>query len=136
VNDKTLILDQTFIQKQRNLLIKLREELLRTTQAGESEEAEIRSQSVGDANESEDDAQKLALLEIDGTDVARNVQRLARVERALQKIEDGTYGLSDASREPISRERLEAMPEAIYTLSEVKGRERADDPDAGGNKKI
>jgi len=136
VNDKTLILDQTFIQKQRNLLIKLREELLRTTQAGESEEAEIRSQSVGDANESEDDAQKLALLEIDGTVVARNVQRLARVERALQKIEDGTYGLSDASREPISRERLEAMPEAIYTLSEVKGRERADDPDAGGNKKI
>ena len=136
MNDKTLILDQTFIQKQRNLLIKLREELLRTTQAGESEEAEIRSQSVGDANESEDDAQKLALLEIDGTVVARNVQRLARVERALQKIEDGTYGLSDASREPISRERLEAMPEAIYTLSEVKGRERADDPDAGGNKKI
>ena len=136
MNDKTLILDQTFIQKQRNLLIKLREELLRTTQAGESEEAEIRSQSVGDANESEDDAQKLALLEIDGTVVARNVRRLARVERALQKIEDGTYGLSDASREPISRERLEAMPEAIYTLSEVKGRERADDPDAGGNKKI
>jgi len=126
MNDKTPIVDPVFIQKQRNLLIKLREELLRTTQAGESEEAEIRSQSVGEANESEDDAQKLALLEIDGTVVARNVQRLARVERALQKIEDGTYGLSDASREPISRERLEAMPEAIYTLSEVKGRERGE----------
>jgi DnaK suppressor protein len=136
VNDKPLISDQAFIQKQRNLLIKLREELLRATQAGESEETEIHSQSVGEANESEDDAQKLAMLEIDGTVVARNVQRLARVERALQKIDDGTYGLSDASREPIPRERLEAMPEAIYTLTELRVRERADDPHASENKKI
>lgn len=136
MNGNTLILDPAFIQKQRNLLIKLREELLRATQAGESEEAEIHSQSVGEANESEDDAQKLAMLEIDGTVVARNMQRLARVERALQKIEDGTYGLSDASREPIPRERLEAIPEAIYTLSELRERERTDDPHATGNKKI
>jgi len=136
VNEKTPILNPAFIQKQRNLLIKLREELLRATQAGESEETEMHSQSVGEANESEDDAQKLAMLEIDGTVVARNVQRLARVERALQKIEDGTYGLSDASREPIPRERLEAMPEAIYTVSELRGQKGADDPHDSVNKKI
>jgi DnaK suppressor protein len=38
------------------------------------------------------------------------------VQRALQKIEEGTYGLCDATGEPILRERLEAVPEAIYTL--------------------
>jgi DnaK suppressor protein len=76
------------------------------------------------------------MLEINGTVVDRNMQRLTRIERALQKIEDGTYGFSDASGEPIPRERLEAMPEAIYTLSELRAREPTDDPHASVNKKL
>jgi DnaK suppressor protein len=121
--DKTSMLDKAFIEKQRQQLISLREQLLRATQAGEKEEAGIRSQSLGEAHESEDDAQKLALLETDGNAVERSVGRLAQIERALRKIEDGTYGMSDASGKPIPRERLEAMPEAIYTLAELKARE-------------
>jgi len=121
--DKTPNLDRAFIEKQRQQLTRLREQLLRATQAGEKEEADIRSQSLGEAHESEDDAQRLALLETDGNAVERSVERLARIERALRKIEDGTYGISDASGEPIPRERLEAMPEAIYTLAELKARE-------------
>jgi DnaK suppressor protein len=121
--DKTSILDKSFIEKQRQQLTRLREQLLRATQAGEKEEAGIRSQSLGEAHESEDDAQKLALLETDGNAVERSVERLAQIERALRKIEDGTYGISDASGKPIPRERLEAIPEAIYTLAELKARE-------------
>jgi DnaK suppressor protein len=125
MNRKATVLDQAFIEQQRRKLTQLREQLLRATRTGETEEAEIRSQSLGEAHEAEDDAQKLALLEIDGTAVERSMQRLVRIERALQKIEDGTYGLSDASGEPIPRARLEAMPEAIYTVSELKAREPA-----------
>ena len=110
MNRKATVLDQAFIEQQRRKLTQLREQLLRATRTGETEEAEIRSQSLGEAHESEDDAQKLALLEIDGTAVERSMQRLGRIERALQKIEDGTYGLSDASGEPIPLARLEAMP--------------------------
>jgi DnaK suppressor protein len=135
VNNKTPLLDKAFIQRQRTVLLKLREQLLNTTRAGEAEEGGIRSQAANEAHEAEDDAQKLTMLEIHGTVVARNVQRLTRVERALQKIDDGTYGLSDASGEPIPRERLEANPEAIYTLSELKARESIDDPRASGKKK-
>jgi DnaK suppressor protein len=113
MNSKAPILDKDFIQKQRHRLTKMREELLRATKVKETEEAEIRSQSLGEAHESEDDAQKLAMLEIDGATVARNMQRLTLVERALQKIEAGTYGLSETNGEPISRERLEAIPEAV-----------------------
>jgi DnaK suppressor protein len=120
-------LDNAFIHKQRDTLTKLREELLRTTQAGATEETEIHSQSLGEARESEDDAQKLAMLEIDGALVDRSIQRLTRIERALQKIEDGTYGFSDTSGEPIPRERLEAVPEAIHTVSEVKEGEPTND---------
>jgi len=43
----------------------------------------------------------------------RDLQRLERVDRALRKIEEGTYGLSDISGQPIPRERLEAIPEAL-----------------------
>jgi DnaK suppressor protein len=123
MNSKSPTLDKAFIQKQQQQLTKLRQQLLTTTQAEEAEEAGIHSQSIGEAHESEDDAQKLAQLEVEGIAVARNAQRLAQIERALKKIEDGTYGLSDASGDPIPRERLEATPEAIYTLSEVKARE-------------
>jgi DnaK suppressor protein len=104
-------LDQAFLRRQREALTKLRRELLRTVKTKENEEREIRAQSLGEAHESEDDAQKLAMLEVDGQLVSRDVERLNLVERALQKIENGTYGLSEAG-EPIARERLEAIPEA------------------------
>ena len=127
MSGKTSTLDNAFIQKQRQLLTQLREQLLRTTQAGETEETQLHAQSLGEAHESEDDAQKLAMLEVDGAAVRRNMQRLTQIERALQKIEDGTYGLSDTSGEPIPRERLEAMPEAIHTVSELSEAEPAAD---------
>jgi len=127
MNGKISTLDNAFIQRQRHLLTQLREQLLRTTQAGVTEETQLHSQSLGQAHESEDDAQKLAMLEVDGAALRRNMQRLTQVERALQKIEDGTYGLSDTSGEPIPRERLEAMPEAIHTVSELSKAVPADD---------
>lgn len=116
--------DQAFTQKQRQRLIRLREELLRAHRAGETEEAGVNSQSQGEAHEYEEDAQKLAILEMEGTLVAHDVSRLTRVERALAKIEDGTYGLSDSSGKPIPRERLEAVPDAINTVEELQAGER------------
>jgi DnaK suppressor protein len=114
--------DKAFIQKQHQQLTKLREQLLAASRTREAEETGIHTESAGEAHEAEDDAQKLALLELDGNAIARNAQRLEQIERALQKIADGTYGLSDASGKPIPRERLEAMPEAIYTVAELKER--------------
>lgn len=108
-------LDQTFIARQRHRLTTLRDQLLQAAQAGRTEQAQIRSQSIGEAHEAEDDAQKLALLELDDAAVERSMQRLTRIERALQKIDDGTYGFSDADGAPIPRERLEAVPEAIHS---------------------
>ena len=77
------------------------------------------------AREYEDDAQKLTTLELEGNLEAADDDRLSNIERALQKIADGTYGLSDASGAPIPIERLEAAPEALYTLAEQKSRDAA-----------
>jgi DnaK suppressor protein len=125
VNSKTERLDKSFIERQRQRLTKLRDELADATQGKEAEEKDINSQSSGEAVEYEDDAQRLATLELDGNLVARNAQRLAQVDRALEKIAEGTYGLSDASNHAIPRERLEATPEAIYTAAEQVARESA-----------
>ncbi len=122
---KTERLGEAFIERQRQRLTKLREELAAGTRSEEVEEQEINSQSSGQAGEYEDDAQRLAMLELDGNLIARSALRLAQVDRALEKISEGTYGLSDASHEPIPKERLEATPEAIYTVAEQAARESA-----------
>ena len=43
-------------------------------------------------------------------------RRLGEVERALQKIEDGTYGVCDDTGENIPKGRLEGVPEAMRTV--------------------
>jgi DnaK suppressor protein len=116
--------DAAFIERQRQSLTKLRASLLRAAKDDEGDEAAINAESGGGgAHEYEDDAQKLAMLELEGNLVARDVQRLEQVDRALKKIEEGTYGASDLSGHLIPRERLEAAPESIYTVAEEKARE-------------
>ncbi len=117
-------LDAAFIEKQRQNLIRLRAALVETAQDAEAEEAGVNEQSESESVEVEDDAQRLDTLEREGRLVAREVGRLERVDRALEKIKEGTYGLSDVSGEPIPRERLEAIPDALYTLDEEADRER------------
>ena len=42
---------------------------------------------------------------------------LARTERALAKLDEGTYGLCDACGEPIAPARLEAMPDSVLCVA-------------------
>jgi len=55
-------------------------------------------------------------VEIDETDLDR--KELAQVKRALERIEQGTYGLSEVSGKPIPIERLEAVPFATTLVDE------------------
>ena len=125
MNSKAERLDKAFIERQRQRLTKLRDELADATQGKENEEKDISSQSSEQAVEYEDDARRRTTLELDGNLVARNARRLTEVDRALAKIAEGTYGLSDASNHAIPMERLEAKPEAIYTVEEQAARESA-----------
>ena len=116
-------IDSAFVDKQRQHLLRLRADLIAAADASESDEAELKGQRAG-AAELEEDAQALDALERDGNLVVHDIARLERVDRALEKIKEGTYGLSDKSGEAIARERLEAVPEALYTLSEEQALER------------
>jgi RNA polymerase-binding transcription factor len=125
VDSKPKTLDKTFIEQQRQRLIKLRDELTEVMQGKVDEEQDLNSDASGQAAESEDDAQRLTALELDGNLVVRNATRLAQVKRALEKIAEGSYGLSDASNQAIPVQRLEVTPEAIYTVAEQAAREAA-----------
>lgn len=52
-------------------------------------------------------------------------KQLALIERALRKLEDGTYGVSEDSGEPIGFDRLRAIPWAMLTTTDQEAHERA-----------
>ncbi len=123
MNGKATSLDDAFLDARRRQLLALRAELSATRQAQSAEEADVKAQGQNEAREYEEDAQKLTTLELDGVLTARSDARLADVERALRKMEEGTYGLSDASGKAIPSERLVAKPEALYTVEEQAARD-------------
>jgi DnaK suppressor protein len=125
MNSKTPRFDKAFLERQRRRLLELRERLKDAADTGEADEAALDDTSSLQAQEYEDDAQRLSALETDGNLVSRDVERLARVLRALEKVDEGTYGFSDVSGKPIPEERLEAMPEAINTVQEQAASERS-----------
>ena len=62
--------------------------------------------------------QSLYQDELDAGRVRELQDQLAAVERAQQRLRDGTYGLSVLSGEPIPDARLEARPTAELTVEE------------------
>lgn len=126
MNKKTEHLDPGYVERKRQQLIALRDQLRAASQAAESEESAVRGEAHQQAREFEDDAQKLDRLETEGELVRRNLARLERVERALTKVDEGTYGFSDVSGHRIPDARLEAMPDAIHTLAEQEALESSD----------
>lgn len=118
-------LDKEFVEKQSERLEELRAELVRMVE-GLEEDQQDRAESEGDMteNDSGDMSQSLFTREMDATVEQTMEKRLESVDRALQKIEEGTYGICDDTGEPIPRGRLEAMPEAIYTVEAQQRRER------------
>jgi DnaK suppressor protein len=48
--------------------------------------------------------------------------RIAAIDRALKRLDDGTYGLSVRSGVPIPTERLDADPAAELTVEEARHR--------------
>jgi DnaK suppressor protein len=118
VNQTTTRFETAFLKAKQRQLSELKALLQGTRAAAIAEGGQVNAAAGGAAREYEDEAQRLTTLELEGTLELRDTQRLANIERALRKIEEGTYGLSDLTGEPIALERLNATPDALYTLDE------------------
>ena len=113
-------------ERARSLLIAERDEvqgLLKGTEAAGQDDRQAEVDS-----EAEDEADAALALTEEGEDdaIAENLRnRLDAIERALRRLDDGTYGRSVRSGEPIPDERLEADPAAELTIAEARAAERA-----------
>ena len=117
-------LDQQFVENQRERLVDLRDELVRIREGMADDERDL-GEAEGDTQlDSGDLSQDMFTREMDASIGEQVGRRLGEVDRALQKIEEGTYGLSDDSGESIPRGRLEAVPEALRTVEEQQRFER------------
>ena len=74
-----------------------------------------------EVEDSGDEADDLDRAGIDDAFLADLRRTLDAIDRAEQRLEDGTYGKSVISGEPIPEERLEAIPWADRTVDEEPG---------------
>lgn len=116
-------LSRAFIEQQRQRLLALRNQLLGGEENDLASKRAFQLQHGDEAEEEEDDAQDLSQREVDQALHDVDDHRVANVERALQKIAEGSYGLSDLSGDPIPQARLETTPEAVLTVQEERDRE-------------
>ncbi|MFL9900473.1 TraR/DksA family transcriptional regulator [Paraburkholderia fungorum] len=116
-------LSDEFIAQQRQRLEALRRQLLGGEENTIANQRTAEEEHGDEAEEFEDEAQGMAQNEVNQALHDVNDQRISDIGRALEKIDEGTYGLSDASGEPIPKARLESVPEAILTVAEQSSRE-------------
>lgn len=113
-------LTKTDVQKFKKRLEELRNQI---TQALEHCTAEVKKPdeatgySQHQADQGTDDFDRRISLEV----TSQEFQVLRQIERALEKITEGSYGVCDISGEEIPKARLEAMP---YATTTVKAQEK------------
>ena len=95
---------------------RLRQEAARLEEQLADAQAAVREEGVGYSNHMSDSGSEVFEQELD-VSVAQRIRRsYENVRHALEKFEDGTYGICEACGGIIELARLEARPEARYCL--------------------
>jgi DnaK suppressor protein len=97
-----------------------RELLARERERIEQELRNLTPETTDDPEDFSDEAAELVEVELDLGLIEALREDLEAVERAEQRLANGTYGLSIESGQPIPDERLEAVPTAERTVEEQK----------------
>ncbi len=108
-------LKKTEIAEFKKRLLDLRAQVMKTVRGAKeavSQPVEAKGYSQHSADEGTDDFVKNINLEVTNKEFGL----LRQIDRALEKIEEGTYGVCDISGEEIPIKRLEAIPYATMTV--------------------
>ncbi|NNN05908.1 MAG: TraR/DksA family transcriptional regulator [Elusimicrobia bacterium] len=90
-------------------LVIMRDDILKTVRKQQVEEGVDNGDSVDQASQS---IEKELLFEL--SDNERGT--LDMIESAIRKVDNGSFGLCEATQKPIGRARLEAIPYARYSI--------------------
>ena len=110
-----MFLKKADVQKFKKRLEEMRDHLNHTLQ-GQTADVRTPDEATGysqhQADQGTDDFDRTISLEV----TSREYGILKQINRALEKIEDNTYGVCDVTGEEIPRARLEAVPYATMTV--------------------
>ncbi|ADI39091.1 General stress protein 16O [Waddlia chondrophila 2032/99] len=110
-----MALKKSEVAQFKKTLEELKNQLTRILQGSTAEikkPDEATGYSQHQADQGTDDFDRTINLEVTGNEY----EILRQVERALEKIEDNTYGVCDITGEEIPKARLEAVPYATMTV--------------------
>ncbi|WP_047865551.1 TraR/DksA family transcriptional regulator [Rubrobacter aplysinae] len=125
-------LDDGFIQAQRTALEQTREELTRLRDGLTEDDQDRGEDQAYETSDRGDLGREIHTRQLDESVGDQIESRLENVERALEKIEEGSYGICDDTGEEIPKGRLEVMPEATTTVEAQQRRDERRSPGAGG----
>lgn len=110
-----MALTKTKVEEFKKRLLQMRLQLTHTLE-GTTKEVKRPDEATGysqhQADQGTDDFDRTISLEV----TTKEYQLLRQIERALEKIDDDTYGICDVSGEEIPIARLEAVPYATMTV--------------------
>lgn len=110
-----MTLNKKEIELFKERLIRMKKQITSSIQ-GTKEEVKELDQSKGysqhQADEGTDDFGRTISLELSN----KELFILKQIDRALEKINEGTYGMCDITGKPIAKARLEAIPYAVMTV--------------------
>ena len=101
------------LQRWRGELLKEADETLAHLQEGGMQEPDIADRASAETDRA---------LELRTRDRARKL--ISKIDAALQRIEDGSYGYCEETNEPIGIRRLEARPIATLSIEAQERHER------------
>jgi len=116
-------LKKSEIEKFQKRLEEMRQDVMRVLEGTKKEVTspdEAKGYSQHSADGGTDDFVKTVNLEVTN----KEFSLLRQIDRALEKIAEGTYGICDLSGEEIPIKRLEALPYATMTVKAQEKFER------------
>jgi DnaK suppressor protein len=108
-------ISQSDIEKFRLRLLEMRRQMTESLEVSTADAKNVDDEnaySQHQADQGTDDFNRSVSLELSSQEFAV----LRQIDRALEKIEEGSFGICDVSGDEIPRKRLDAIPYATMTV--------------------
>lgn len=114
-------MDKKILEHYKGLLLKHRQQILNVGLLNKSDDLHV---SGDDLSDETDLASSLIQQQLSCTIRDREYAKLRRIDAALDRIEEGTYGHCDECDEEISAKRLENQPWADLCIQHAEEKEK------------
>lgn len=114
-------MDKKKLDHYKELLLKHRQQILNIGLINKSEDLHVSEEDLSDET---DLASSLIQQQLNCTIRDREFAKLRRIDMALERVAEGTYGHCEECEEEISAKRLENQPWAELCIQHAEERER------------